>query len=1028
MSSKTSATIKQFYEKRKLLSAQGVRNELSVREAFKELLANAAESKKWTLVVEQRVEGTRNVPDGTLRDGMTFPRGYWEAKDSADDLEAEIARKLNKGYPASNIIFENTERAVLIQSGQRAGEFDLEQPDHVQRLLDRFLGYVEPNIVGFEAAVAKFKEQTPVLATGLRKLIQEAHKTNRAFITAYAAFFALCQTALNPNISKDAVDEMLIQHLLTERLMRTVFDNPDFRTSNAIANEIENVIRALTSKTFSREQFIGELGYFYEAIENAARTLRGFSEKQQFINTVYERFFQGFAIKVADTHGIVYTPQPIVDFMCAAVEEVLRDEFDLSLADDGVCIIDPCTGTGNFIVNLLRRIHRADPARLDAVYRERLFANEVMLMPYYIAALNIEHEYMRLTGNYTPFEGLCFVDTLDLAEGAQMRLDFMTEKNTERVQRQKAAPITVIIGNPPYNAKQQNENDNNKNRFYKVIDERVRETYAAASSATNKNRLSDAYVKFFRWASDRLEGRDGIVCYVSNNSFVDGISYDGMRKHLLQDFTKIYHLDLHGDVRKNPKISGTSHNVFGIQVGVGITVAIHSSKHTEKRLFFYRVPDFATKNDKLAILRSHVSEDGQHNALNTVAWTQLEPDLRNVWKPIENTDNYASLLSLGNRDSKKAKALNAEAVFKTYSLGLNTSRDDYVYSYDHSALMEGISQFIENYNTEVDRYKRAGRPKDVDNFVRYDSIKWSRDLKHDLVRGKYAEFSQSKIRVSQYRPFNKRYIFFDRVLNEEVYGLPQYFPVGVSAQDSMSICVSFVGTERPFFTFIVDHIPNLAFVGGGGGTQTFPFYVYDEDGTNRRENLTDWALEQFRAHYADATISKWDIFYYVYGLLHHPGYRERYADNLKRELPRIPFAPDFKRFAAAGRQLADLHLHYETVAPYPLAYQWAKHKPVSYRVEKMRLNKDKTALVVNPALTLAGIPAAAFAYKLGNRSALDWVIDQYQVKTDKRSGITSDPNRYSDDEKYIVELVGRVVAVSVETTRLVAEIGACALV
>jgi len=272
------------------------------------------------------------------------------------------------------------------------------------------------------------------------------------------------------------------------------------------------------------------------------------------LNVVYERFFQGYSVKVADTHGIVYTPQEIVDFMCSSVAEVLQSEFGKTLGDEGVNILDPCTGTGNFIVNLIGRIPKRD---LPRMYREQLFANEVMLMPYYIAALNIEHAYYERTGEYEPFEGLCFVDTLDLAEAKQRTFGFMTERNTERVQRQKETPITVVIGNPPYNVGQLNENDNNKNRKYDVVDKRIAQTYAKDSQATNKNVLSDAYVKFFRWAVDRLGNREGVVCLVSNNSFVSKFAFDGMRKHLLQDFTGVRHVDLHGDVRVNPKLSGT---------------------------------------------------------------------------------------------------------------------------------------------------------------------------------------------------------------------------------------------------------------------------------------------------------------------------------------------------------------------------------------------------------------------------------------------------------------------------------------
>jgi predicted helicase len=485
---------------------------------------------------------------------FNLPRGYWEAKDTDDDLGEEIAKKRAKGYPFSNTIFEDTRRGLLFQNGQLALDADLANPQAVADLLNGFYAYTEPDIEGFEQAVAEFQERVPELALALADKIKQAHQDNRKFQDAFANFFTLCQSALNPNISQSAVDEMLVQHLLTERLIRKIFDNPEFTRRNVIAAEVEKVIAALVSKTFNRDEFLKSLDKFYKAIESAARVLEDFSEKQHFLNTVYERFFQGYSVKVADTHGIVYTPQAIVDFMCASVAEVLQSEFGKTLADKDVQILDPCTGTGNFIVNLLRRIPKK---HLPRVYREQLFANEVMLLPYYIAALNIEHAYYELTGDYEAFEGLCFVDTLDMAEGAQAHLSFMTAENTARVERQKKAPITVIIGNPPYNMGQQNENDNNKNRKYLTIDKRISVTYSKASRATLKNKLYDAYVKFFRWATDRLEGRDGIVCLVTNNSFVDQAAFDGMRGHLFNDFTTIYHFHLEGNVRHNPTLAGS---------------------------------------------------------------------------------------------------------------------------------------------------------------------------------------------------------------------------------------------------------------------------------------------------------------------------------------------------------------------------------------------------------------------------------------------------------------------------------------
>src|SRR5579885_673910 len=791
------------------------------------------------------------------------------------------------------------------------------------------------------------------------------------------------------------------------------YTEPDIENFEAAVIEFKERIPELAGallKIIAREH--KENKRFTAAFEGAAKGINNWSERQHFLNTVYERFFQGFSIKQADTHGIVYTPQEIVDFMCASVEEVLRREFGTSIAEPGVQILDPCTGTGNFIVNLIR--NHIPRHKLKHKYAHDLFCNEIMLLPYYIASLNIEHEYYEKMGSYEPFEGICFADTLSLAEGQQLSL--FVEENTERVKREKEAQIMVVMGNPPYNVGQKNENDNNKNRKYSIVDQRVRETYSKDSKATNRNALSDAYVKFFRWATDRLQARDGVICFVSNNGFLNGIAFDGFRKQLAAEFTSIYHLDLGGNARKQG-----GGNVFGIMVGVGITILVRKRKDMHQpyqpaNIFYHKVIDNQSGIAKLNLLAEKVN-------MQSLDWLELQPDTRYIWITEGLKSEFNFFLAVG----KKGQQANVQTIFKNYGRGVATCRDDWAYDFNRVTLLQKMTRFVETYNGEVDRWRRRGNDTtSLDDFVIYDDtkIKWSRDLKLDLHRGHYAVFSEAKARKSLYRPFCKEWLFFDRILNEEVYQFPQFFPDTTSESENNIICLTDLGSEKPFMTLVTNIIPDLHLVGAGCGTQCFPYYTYAEDGSNRRENITDWALAQFQARYG-AGVTKWDIFHYVYGMLHHPQYREHYAENLKRDLPHLPLLhrqEAFQLCVRVGRELMELHLNYEQAKEYE-QLEWFENKdvPFSWRVEKMRLSTDRRVVVVNESLRLGPLPPECFEYRLGNRSALEWVIDQYQVSEDKRSGIVSDPNRL-DDEEYIVRLIGRVVTVSVETVRLVNEL------
>ena len=1010
-----SKPVRDYYATLQQYATQGILHEGAVSTPLQTLLTTCARQVGATFVPQYAMRPSidafsnraRIVLDGALLDAYGLPFAFVEAKDIDDVLEVEIQRKFDVGYPDTNILFYTPQRAILYQNGQRVLDSDITEGHEAQlkTVLERLCSHPLAAVDNWHAAVAEFRETVPALGRELAELIQNAHETNPRFSTAFAGFYQLCKTSINPNLSQAAVEEMLIQHLLTERTFRTVFNNPDFTRRNIIAREIENVIDALTSQAFSRHDFLRSLDRFYLAIEDAARLCQDFSQQQHFLNTVYEQFFQGYSVAVADTHGIVYTPQPIVNFMVNSVAHLLQTEFNRTLSDTGVHIIDAFVGTGNFIVRLMQDI---DVPLLEAKYRDELHCNEVMLLPYYIACLNIEHEYFQRTGEYLPFEGICLVDTFELLEERQAQL--FTRENTARVERQQAADMFVVIGNPPYNAGQTNENDNNKNRKYPAMDARIRETYAAASQAQLKNALYDPYVKSFRWATDRLR-EAGIVALITNHSFIDGMAFDGMRKHLAEEFDTLYILDLGGNMRKGHPGDA---NVFGITVGVSINIFVKKKSRPANggRTLYHGGTVALSKAETFDFLmeKGHVGN---------VPWEEITPNARHTWLTEGIRDDFETFIPMGSKAAKKGQT--QKVLFRTYSLGVNTTRDAWVCNFNQKSLATNVAHTIDAYNLQVLKWERQTDPNvNVDDFVVYDNtqIKWSSTLKRHLMRGRLAAFERSKCREFLNRPFTKMRLFFDEILNDRRAAFPIIFPLPEVEKENRIICVPGAGARADFWCCITNIIANCSLI-TLDPAQCFPFYIYDEDGTNRRENITDWALEEFRAHYGDETITKWDIFHYLYALLHHPDYRETYQVNLKRDLPHIPFAPDFWAFARIGEALAELHVNYESQPEYEgLELISTPGVQRNWRVKQMKFSRDKTQIVYNEFLTLGGIPEAAFAYRLGNRSALEWVVNQYRVKTDNRSGIMNDANRV-DDAQYIVKLIGRVITVSLETVRLV---------
>ncbi|RKU15381.1 hypothetical protein C6500_19550 [Candidatus Poribacteria bacterium] len=649
----THKPIKTYYAELKEYERLGEQNEGTVRAAFQGLLQHYCHQSNLTLLCEKTRDlsesggsNRRIRPDGEVVDTFKLPYGYWEAKDIQDDLHIEASKKFAAGYPSKNIVIQSPTHALLYQHGELQLDLDITDPRNLVRVLQGFFAYQEENIAAWHTAVAEFRDKVPELGEELATLIEAERQNNPHFQEAFTRFHQQCRTSINPNLSVAAVEEMLIQHLLTERIFRTVFDNPDFTRRNIIAREIETVIDVLTERTLNRSEFLRLLEPFYTAIEQTASTITDFSQKQGFLNTVYEQFFQGFSVKVADTHGIVYTPQPIVDFMVNSVEHILKTEFNRSLSDTGVNIIDPFVGTGNFIVRIMQEL---DPISLERKYTAdppELQCNEVMLLPYYIANLNIEHEFYTATGRYIPYEGLCLVDTFELAEERE-QLQLFTPDNTARAEKQKTTPMFVVLGNPPYNVGQVNENDNNKNREYETMDKSIKDTYAKDSKATLRSQLYDPYVKAIRWALDRI-GKKGVVIFVTNNSFIEGVAFDGMRKHLAADCEAIYILDLGGNVRQGLKVSNA--NVFGIRVGVSINLFVKKGGNSSEsaRIYYYRTDDLWDREQKFDFLNECQHAGG-------IVWESVQPDDRYTWLTQELHAEFDTFIPMGSKETKAAK-------------------------------------------------------------------------------------------------------------------------------------------------------------------------------------------------------------------------------------------------------------------------------------------------------------------------------------------------------------------------------------
>lgn len=891
--------------------------------------------------------------------------------------------------------------------------------------------------------------------TRITAIVQQPGSPERA---AFERFLAEIRDDLNEGISESDAIEMLAQHLITRPVFEALFEGYSFTKNNPVSIAMEEVLTALHEQNLGKEA--ESLERFYASVRVRAAGIDNAAGKQKIVVELYDKFFRNAFPRMTERLGIVYTPVEVVDFIIHSVNEVLQAEFGQTLGSKGVHILDPFTGTGTFITRLLQS-GLIQPEELAHKYAHEIHANEIVLLAYYIAAINIEAVYHTMSGgDYKPFEGICLTDTFQLYEQERDLISDLMADNSNRRTRQKALDIRVIMGNPPYSVGQGSANDNAANLAYPKLDDRIRDTYAARTDATNKNALYDSYIRAIRWASDRI-GNAGVIGFVTNAGFADGRSANGLRKCLVDEFSHIHVFHLRGRRGKQTageKAKREGGQIFGAGSGAAIAITVlvkNPASSATGQIHYHDIGDYLSREEKLATIARFGSIEGIE-ASN--GWLTIAPDEHGDWLGQRDT-SFSELLPMGDKD-----ASGSLKIFENYSGGVKTQRDAWCFNSSRDGLATNIGRMIDFYNEELERFgashpveNRKTRDAAVDGFIDTtpSKISWSANLKSRIAKGRPLVFDPANLTPSIYRPFTAQWLYYGRDLNERLYQMSHIFPNATA--ENLLICVSGVGEKVPFSALMASAVPSLHMV-DIDGSQCFPRFVFsiEEEQTGigqgslfaaksqgnsdlvGRDAITDSGLAHFQTAYPAESITKDDLFFYTYGLLHSADYRARYADNLSKELPRIPAVKgieNFRAFVDAGRKLGDLHVDYESVEPYPVAFTRGDTSLVPppdpnsfYRVEQMKFagkrpKLDRTTVVYNANITMTGIPLEAYDYVVNGKPALEWVMERQCVKTDKASGIVNDANRYAietvGDPAYPLLLFQRMITVSLETMKIV---------
>ncbi len=1034
----------------------------SVGRVMRNFGKGTADEKKYGYIIIPVVIPTDADP-GTVLDANDF-KTVWSILNALRSHDDRFNAHVNK------INLNKQKKEKIIFGGSGIGQLAID-PENIDTQLELRFGKIEDKI--YAKLVEKVgdrmywenwaKEMGQIARQFIARINKEVESGE--YKHDMDEFVKSLQRNLNPSITQDDAIQMLAQHMITKPVFDALFSEYQFVNNNSVSRSMENMLIRLHGDAFEKDTEV--LQKFYESVRVNVAGIDNLHGKQTIIKNLYEKFFAGAFKTTVEQLGIVYTPIECVDFIIRSVDYLLRKEFGVSLTSEGVHILDPFTGTGTFITRLLQSglINKEDLVRK---YTSEIHCNEIVLLAYYIADVNIEAVFHDLTNRqeYLPYNGICLTDTFQLAEPIknEMFTPFF-QQNNENVLNLRKQTIRVIIGNPPYSKGQKTGNDNAQNLHYNILDDRIAKTYVACAKSTNSNRVYDSYIKAFRWASDRIPKEEGgIIGFITNSGWIDGDSFDGFRKCLEEEFSTIYIYDLKGGKRGRDKESAKreGENVFDIMTGVAIVFLIKNPKHVGKAdIYYHNIGDYLKRKEKFELLRK--------DEIENLEFDKIEPNSKNDWLN-QRGNTFEALIPIF---PEKKFLQNSKSIFVTYSLGLATGRDIWAYDSSFNALRLKVKRMMKNYNNEVEKFQYHKREK-IDDWINNDktAISWNRNLKELLEKQEKLQYVTSAEYISLYRPFCKQALYFEKDFNAMLYQNKRLFP-NPNLENAI-ITVSGLGCMKPFSTFISPLITDLNLL--SAGTQCFPLYWYEEnekaqrtlfdEGTDdkyiRHDGITDWILKEVRGRFSGTKqITKETIFYYVYGLLHSPQYRSCFAIDLKKSLPRIPIVDkieDFMLFSKIGRQLAELHLNYEKVPAAKQVKVFTSNCPVTleqlstwfaedigeqllekaypyYAVEKMRFDKvrdengklvaNKSVIIYNNKIRLENIPLEAYDYVVNGKSAIEWIMERYAITTDSASGITNDPNDWSREHQepaYILKLLLSIINLSLQTNNLVAQL------